>query len=99
MHGAVWISDEDRVNGLCLARFFICLLCLVCRVYVLFFTDIEVVVDEQLAEGNILLKLFAAELVRDHASVAIVDDILIVRVAKRKMINLVREVDSPATLH
>ena len=99
MHRSVRVADERRVLIFNFPRLCICHSDLVRRVLVLFFADIQVVVDEQLAKGNFLLVFLAAEFVRDHATVAIVDYILIARAAKRQMVDLVREVKFPATLH
>lgn len=99
MHRSVWVADEGWVDIFTLSRLFIRHRHQVRRVKVLFFADIQVVVDEELAKGNFLLIIFAAELVRDLATVAIVDYILIIWGAKRQMVDLVREVNLPATLH
>ena len=99
MHRSVWVADEGWVHIFTLSRLFIRHSHQVGRVKVLFFADIEVVVDKELTKGNFLLIVFAAELIRDHATVAIVDHILIIWAAKRKMVDLVREFQLPATLH
>ena len=99
MHGAVRVAYEGRVHILCLSRRLVRLLRRVRRVDVLLLADVEVVIDEELAEGNVLLVLTAAELVRDLATIAIVDDILVAGAPERQVIDFVREVDPPAALH
>ena len=99
MHRSVWVADEGWVDIFTLSRLFIRHRHQVRRVKVLFFADIQVVVDKELAKGNFLLIIFAAELIRDLSTVAIVDYILIIWGAKRQMVDLVREVNLPATLH
>ena len=99
MHRSVRVADEGRVDIFALSRLLIRHRHLVRRVKVLLFADIQVVVDEELAEGNFLLIILAAEFVRDLATVAIVDYILVVYAAKRKMVDFVSEVKLPAVLH
>ena len=52
-----------------------------------------------MAEGNVLNEFFPGELVRDTATVTVIDDDLVFRVSEGQMVDLVREVNLVATLH
>lgn len=99
MHGAVWIADENRIFCRRVARIRIIDSRRVRRVCVLLLTDVEVVVDEELAEGDLLHVFFPVELVSDGATVAIVDDFLVLWAPKRQVIDRVSEVNLVAILH
>lgn len=100
MHGTVREADEDRV-------LFLGLLSLLVHddgvspglIDVLFLANVEIVVDKELAEGDLLLEFAPGKLVRDFATVASIDHRLVVQVAEGQMVDRVCEVDLVATLH
>ena len=100
MHSAVGIADEGRVRYHGLLGILIDHdVGFVGLIDVLFLANVEIVVDEELAEGNLLLVFAPGQLVRDLAAVAPVDHLLVVHVAKGQMVDRVCEVNLVPALH
>ena len=98
MHGSVWVADESRVL-LGLSSLVIFSINRVGSIGVLFFRDIQVIVNKKLSEGYLLLKTSSIELVSDCTSIISIDHNLIAWLSKRQMVDCVSEIKSVAVLH
>jgi len=99
VHGAIWEPNEDWVLWRWNSSLFILLGNLVGSIDVLFFANVEVIVDEELAERNFLCVFATIKFVVDLATVLSIDHFLVFETTERQVVDRVSEVNLITSLH
>lgn len=99
MHGAIWEPNEGWILSRRNSSLLVLRGDLEGGVDILFLANVEVVVDEELSEGNLLLILAPTQFVSNLTLVPSVDHLLVIERTERQVVDRVSEVNLIATLH